>query len=244
MILEDFKTRCREIFAHNPELTMPTDEQCERLYLLTEHMLKVNESMNLTAIKEWDAVILKHYADSLSVSKYIPEGARVIDIGCGAGFPSLPLAIFREDLSIVPFDATAKRIEYVKGTAGLLGLSNVSAIAGRAEDFAKKEDFRERFDISVARAVADLPILCELCLPFVKVGGSFVAMKAAKGESELQTSMRAIELCGGRLRDTHRINLNSDGSNFEIRLIAEIEKIGQTPAKYPRNYSQIAKKHL
>ncbi len=236
--------KCKKIFAANPSLPIPTNDQCEKLYELTAHMLEVNKSMNLTAITDEDAVILKHYADSLTVSKYIPEGASVIDIGCGAGFPSLPLAIFRPDLRIVPLDSTAKRIEYVRSTAEILGFGNVHPIVARAEELATKPEYREKFDVAIARAVAALPILCEFCLPYVKLGGSFVAMKAAKGESELEASKKAIELCGGGLEGIDRIELTADKAEFETRYIIDIKKIARTPQKYPRHYSQISKKPL
>jgi 16S rRNA (guanine(527)-N(7))-methyltransferase RsmG len=143
---EAFKQKTLDIFAKNKSLPTPTDDQIEKLFKLTEIMLEVNKSMNLTAITEESAVILKHYADSVSISSYIPEGAKVIDVGCGAGFPTLPLAIFRQDIEILGLDSTAKRIEYVKATANKLGLRNVSAIAARAEELANKPEYREKFD--------------------------------------------------------------------------------------------------
>ena len=241
---ESFRQKTIDIFALNANLPTPTEEQIAKLFELTDIMLTVNASMNLTAITEESAVILKHYADSVSISASIPQGARVIDIGCGAGFPTLPLAIFRPDLKIIGLDGTAKRIEYVKATAQKLGLVNVSAIAGRAEDYANKPEYRETFDVATARAVAALPILSEICLPFVKVGGLFVAMKAAQGDAEAQLARNAIALCGGEIISKSEISLTADAQSYETRAIFAIKKSKPTPTKYPRHYSQISKKPL
>lgn len=244
MELELFKVNCLDIFSKNSFLPTPSNEQIQKLFELTEIMLEVNKSMNLTAITEERAVILRHYADSISLCDHLPEGASVIDVGCGAGFPSLPLAIFRPDLNITALDGTAKRIEYVKATAKKLGLNNVCAISGRAEDFANNKNYRESFDCATARAVAALPVLSELCLPFVKIGGYFVPMKASQGENEISAAQNAIKLCGGKLENTFKLELTADGENFESRIIAKIKKMAQTPTKYPRHYSQISKKPL
>ena len=244
MIFEEFKQKCIDIFTLNDFLPTPNEEQIEKLYRLTEIMLEVNKSMNLTAITEESAVILKHYADSLTIVKDVPSDARLIDVGCGAGFPSLPLAIFRPDISITALDGTAKRIEYVKNTARELGLDNLTAIAGRAEELGNKAEYRERFDIATARAVAALPVLAELCLPFVKVGGSFIAMKASQGENEAISAANAIKLCGGSSADIVKLELTAIKQDFESRIIVRSKKMAPTPAKYPRHYSQISKKPL
>ena len=220
-----------------------SDERIEKLYELTRIMLEVNASMNLTAITEEKAIILKHYVDSLTVSRYIPNGAKLIDVGCGAGFPCLPLAIFRHDLDITALDSTAKRINYIKDTASKLGIDNIYAVAARAEEYGKKDGYRESFDVATARAVAALPILSELCLPFVKVGGKFVSMKASQGEREVIDAKNAIKLCGGEVKSIDKLELLSeDGS--ESRTIISVTKLTSTPIKYPRHYSQISKKPL
>ncbi len=240
----DFKKDCKDIFALNSLPVQPSDKQIEKLFELTEIMLEVNESMNLTAITEQKAIILKHYVDSVTVCADIPQNTRLIDIGCGAGFPSLPLAIFRPDVAITSLDSTAKRIGYVAKTAQKLGLDNITAIAGRAEEYANKSNFRESFDVATARAVAAMPALSELCLPFVKKDGLFLAMKASRGEQEADEAKNAIALCGGKLEELRRVELTLDGEAFESRAIIKVKKIAQTPAKYPRHYSQISKKPL
>ena len=239
-----FFAQCKEIFARQDGLPIPTEEQADKLFRLTEIMLETNRHMNLTAITDESAVILKHYADSLTVSTRIPNGASVIDIGCGAGFPTLPLAIFRPDLRVTAVDSTAKRVEYVRRTAESLSLVNVTAIAARAEELAKKDEYRERFDFVTARAVASLPMLAELCLPFVRVGGAMIAMKASRAEEEREAAKNAIVLCGGDLPMCSPVALVSEDGTSEPRVLIEIAKKRATPAKYPRHFSQISKKPL
>ncbi len=239
---KDFLALCGEIFELNG--LKCTEEQAKKLFLLTSRMLEVNKSMNLTAIKEEKAIILKHYVDSLTVSEYIPKGARVIDIGCGAGFPTLPLAIFRPDLHLTALDSTAKRINYVSETARLLELDNVNAVAARAEELAFDGEYREKFDIVTARAVASLPVLCELCLPYARIGGKMLAMKAQQAEAELAEATRCIELCGGGNSLLKPIKLAENGNNFENRGLIFIEKLSSTPKNYPRHFSKISKKPL
>lgn len=214
----------------------------ERFYRLTERMLEVNHTMNLTAIKEPRAVILRHYADSLTVEPYVPQNAAVVDVGCGAGFPSLPLAICRPDLRVTALDSTEKRVRYVRETAALLGCENLEAVAARAED-AGKERFRERFDVCTARAVAALPVLAELCLPLVRVGGKFLAMKARRGEEEWESAANAVARLGGKLIARRAVTLRGDGEPEE-RVIFEIEKVAPTPREFPRAFAKISKSPL
>ena len=244
MIKEEFFDLYKKIFAKNQLEDYCSDKIIEKMFEMSEYMLQVNTNMNLTAIKDERAIILRHYADSLRVSKYLREGARIIDVGCGAGFPTLPLAIFRPDLDITALDSTAKRIEYVRSTAQMLGLDNVVAIAARAEDLANAKEYRECFDYATARAVASLPVLTELCLPFVKVGGEFVAMKAQKAAEELSLSGNAIQKCGGTFKVSNLEPLiDTDGSS-ESRAIIVVSKTSRTPREFPRHFSKISKKPL
>ncbi len=244
MNFEEFKDVARQYF----EINLPTLEidnaKIQKLFILTNHMLEVNKSMNLTAIKEEKAVILRHYVDSLLISELLKPNAKIIDVGCGAGFPTLPLAVFRPDLQITALDGTAKRIEYVKQTAKLLELENVSAIAGRAEDLAQNPEFREKFDYATARAVAALPVLSELCLPFVKLGGEFVAMKALKADEEISQAVNAIAKCGGILKASEQRELKDENENADSRAIIVVSKTKATPKEFPRHYSKISKKPL
>lgn len=243
MELLEFKKKLIDALANNGVALEVTDDKAERLYALTNIMLEVNKSMNLTAITDEDAIIVKHYADSLMVASYIPRGATVIDVGCGAGFPCLPLAIFREDLKVTALDSTAKRIRYIDDTAKKLGITNVTPIAARAEELGKQNGYRECFDVATARAVAALPVLSELCLPFVKVGGKFVSMKASQGSQEAIDAKNAIKLCGGEIKSVDKLDLVSEQATEE-RTIISVAKTAPTSAKYPRHYSQITKKPL
>ena len=242
MTKEEFIFECQKSFELN---SLPCSvSEAELLFLLTERMLEVNKSLNLTAIKEEKAIILKHYVDSLTISKYIPDNSRIIDVGCGAGFPTLPLAVFRHDLSITALDGTAKRINYVSETAKYLNLTGVSAVAARAEELANTPEHRECYDIATARAVASLPVLCELTLPFVKIGGKMLAMKSQQAGDELELAMNCIRLCGGEVEDVISCDLMSPSGEKESRNIIVIKKIKKTPPLYPRHYSKISKKPL
>lgn len=245
MELHPFTQTLASIFTQNNLEKYVTPHAISQFYTLTTRMLEVNEHMNLTAITDPAAVILRHYADSLTAADYLPENAHVVDIGCGAGFPTLPLAIVRPDLTILALDSTAKRIRYVAETAEMLGLHNVTAVTSRAEDGAAPDGgaWREAFDVAISRAVANLPVLCELCLPYVRVGGKFIAMKAAQAADELAAARGAIPKLGGGNVTNIPLELLADGEKEERNLIL-IEKIGQTPKNYPRNYAQIKKKPL
>lgn len=214
----------------------------ERFEALTERMLDINKHMNLTTITDIDGIILKHYVDSLLISNLLPENAKIIDVGCGAGFPSLPLALSRPDLHVTALDSTAKRVAYIKETAELLGIHNICAVSARAEDFSRMPEYREKFDIATARAVARLNILSELCIPFVRVGGQFIAMKA-RDDGEIAESVSAIKKLGGSDARLIHSELISDEQPLS-RTIVRVEKLKRTPDIYPRNYAQIAKKPL
>ena len=240
---KSFTSTLTKVFSANGMSSLLSLEKMEKFYDLTVRMLEENEKYNLTAIKEPDKIILNHYADCATLSARLKKGASIIDVGCGAGFPTLPLAIIRPDLKILAVDSTAKRVNYVDESAKLLGLDNVTAITMRAEDGGKSPEYREKFDYATARAVAELRVLCELTLPFVKVGGQLVAMKGKNAEFELSAAKKAIATLGGRNTTCDMINLKGDGEVLTHPLII-IDKKEKTPAAYPRPFSQISKKPL
>lgn len=240
---KSFTSTLTKVFSANGMSSLLSLEKMEKFYDLTVRMLEENEKYNLTAIKEPDKIILNHYADCATLSARLKKGASIIDVGCGAGFPTLPLAIIRPDLKILAVDSTAKRVNYVDESAKLLGLDNVTAITMRAEDGGKSPEYREKFDYATARAVAELRVLCELTLPFVKVGGQLVAMKGKNAEFELSAAKKAIATLGGRNTTCDMINLKGDGEVLTHPLII-IDKKEKTPAAYPRPFAQISKKPL
>lgn len=229
-------------FRANGLSSVLSKETVHTFYQLTERMLQVNAQFNLTAITELERIVYHHYVDCAIPAVRLPQGARVIDVGCGAGFPSLPIAILRPDVRIHSIDSTAKKVRYVEETAAELSLSNLTCAVARAEDLSKTEA-REAYDIAIARAVADLRVLCELCLPFVRVGGRMIAMKGKQAAFELKDSKKAIAVLGGRASPIEQICIN--GSDEPIcHPLVFIDKIGRTPSAYPRPYTQISKKPL
>lgn len=240
-----FFTEYRRIFEANGLEAYATEPIMETMYAMVEHMLAVNAHTNLTAITDWQEILVKHLADSCTVLPYIPEGAKVLDVGCGGGFPSLPMAIARPDLTVVGLDSTGKKVEYINESASVLGLSNLSAICGRAEDLANGA-MREGFDVVTARAVASLPVLCELCIPFARVGGLFCAMKGARADEEMKDAFGAYQKLGAPLEESgaQRFSLVSFDGQGEQRTIFVAKKTAKTPKNYPRPYAQIKKRPL
>lgn len=242
MEFSDFTLLFAEIFAQNALDRFVTEENTAKFYRLACELERANSEMNLTAIHEPIEVIAKHFADSLLCADAIPKDASLLDVGCGGGFPTLPLAIARGDLSITALDSTAKKLSFVQSTAELLNL-RVKTLNARAEAAGREAAFREHFDCVTARAVARLNILLELCLPPVKIGGIFVALKAASGREELAEAKAAIHTLGGKLIDSSSLSLNFGGEMQERQLFV-IEKVRACDKKYPRNYAQISKKPL
>ena len=224
-------------------ISIPNQVQMQQFYRFTEHLLEVNAHTNLTAIREPVGIVDKHYIDSLLATHLIPEGSRVLDLGCGPGFPSIPLAIMRPDLEIVALDSTAKKIDFVQKSAEILQLSNINAISGRAED-TKLRKALGKFDIVVSRAVARLNILCELCLPYLKIGGSLIALKGAKYEEELTEAAGAVKVLGGELIKCEQKDLIIASYQAETRGMIVIQLKKDPPVQYPRAYATILKKPL
>lgn len=217
------------------------NDKIKQFEKLAELLVEQNKTMNLTAITDPDGIAVKHFADSISVlnAAKFDEKARVLDVGTGAGFPGIPLLIMRPDLDLTMLDSTAKKLKYVANTVEELGLT-ANVLHTRAEEAGQSKEYRETFDIVCSRAVAALNVLCEYCLPFVKVGGVFVAMKAAKAQEEIEGAKAAIKLLGGQIVDEKSFTLSDGGE----RNLIIIKKISHVPPKYPRVSAQIAKKPL
>ena len=214
-----------------------TEEQLKKFEKYYELLVFYNEKFNITAITEKSEVYKKHFIDSvLGVDKVC--GQTLIDIGSGGGFPAIPIKIVKEDISLTMLEATGKKCEFLKTVVKELGLNNVTVINGRAEDLAKKEEYREKFDVCTARAVARLNSLCEYCMPFVKVNGTFVAYKGDSKE-EVVESQNAIKILGGKIKEVVEYNLD-DAS----RSLVCIEKIKNTDKKYPRGNGKERKNPL
>ncbi len=239
-----FRAALKRAFAENGLNKYLSYERTEQFVTLTAHMLEENEKYNLTAIREAEKIALLHYADCASAAFAFPQGARVVDVGCGAGFPTLPLALVRPDLTIVALDSTEKRVRYVAQTAEMLGLANVETRVMRAEDGGQDPSLREQFDVATARAVAELRVLCELCLPYVKVGGEMIAMKGKNASFEVANAKKAVSLLGGRLLSVDETPLKSSVLGEQSHALVRIAKEKKTPVGYPRAYAQISKKPL
>lgn len=214
-----------------------TDEMLNQFDVYAKLLVEWNEKMNLTAITEPDEIVIKHFVDSLAIVKYIPENASVIDVGTGAGFPSIPLLIARPDIKLTMMDALNKRLVFLETVINECGL-NGELVHSRAEELGKNPNYRENFDIATARAVAPMNVLSEYCLPFVKVGGSFVALKGSN--DDVSPAENAIKLLGGELCS----NVSYKLPNGDDRSIAVVKKISQTSTKYPRNNKKISTKPL
>ena len=223
------------------ELGLPLDARMlERYRLYAETLAETNKVMNLTAITEEDEIARLHFLDSvalLSLASF--EGKRVIDVGTGAGFPGLALKIARPELSLVLLDSLDKRIGFLRETCDALDLDDVACIHARAEEI--RGGYREAFDIAVSRAVARLDLLCELCLPYVKRGGLFLAMKSRDHAAELGEAKRAISLLGGTVEAEKDYCI--PGTDVVHSVIC-IRKTADTPPKYPRRWAQIKKQPL
>ena len=220
-----------------------SDTQLEQFQIFYDYMIEMNQVMNLTSITEEDEVILKHFYDSMSVVKYYDfnQGENVIDVGTGAGFPGIPLAILLPGIQFTLMDSLNKRITFLKDVVEKCGLKNVECIHSRAEELAKNEKYREKYDICVSRAVANLSILLEYCIPFIKKGGKFISYKSISSEEELSASKNAQNKLCCKLKNNISFEL-SDTDNKRNFLI--FEKFDLTASKYPRNNGIPRKKPL
>ncbi len=207
--------------------------EIEKLLIFYEMLIEKNKVMNLTAITEFDDVLEKHFLDSLSLVRNINlrQSLKVLDLGTGAGFPGIPLKIVFPELELVLVDSLNKRIQFLKEVIEKLGLSGITAVHGRAEELAMKAEYREKFDLCVSRAVANLSSLSEYCIPFVKIGGYFISYKSGEIEEEVKAAKKAIAVLGGKGVEVEKFTL----AGTEIsRSFVKIEKKKSTPNFYPR----------
>ncbi|MCR4908432.1 MAG: 16S rRNA (guanine(527)-N(7))-methyltransferase RsmG [Lachnospiraceae bacterium] len=208
-----------------------------------DSLIETNRAMNLTRITEWREAVIKHFTDSLSLMKYysFSAGSRVLDLGTGAGFPGVPLAICFPSVQFLLMDSVAKKLRFIEETCSELKIENVAVIHGRAEELGRNNNYREKFDTVLSRAVGELSILTEFCLPFVKNGGVFTAYKSETVNNEIPEAGNAIKLLGGEIRETPSFSLTESGPK---RTLVIIKKVRTTPGKYPRKPGIPAKNPL
>jgi len=221
----------------------PNEKMIEDFSKYREVLVEWNQKMNLTGIEEEKEVFIKHFLDSVSAfsGNYIKSNMSLIDVGTGAGFPGLPLKIANKSLKLTLLDSLNKRINFLQEVCRNIAINDVNFIHGRAEDFGQDENYREKFDVATARAVAGLPVLMEFCVPFVKVGGYFICLKGPNADLELEESKIAIETLGLRYIEKIDIKLPESELNHNILVF---EKIKSTPNKYPRKAGKPIKKPL
>lgn len=228
----------KELFVNSlkPFNITLTDEKFEMFDKYASLLVEWNARFNLTAIKDPDGIVVKHFVDSLAVLSENKLEGSLIDVGTGAGFPGLPLLIASDNLDVTFLDSTGKKIKFIETVLDELGLF-ADTFNARAEEAAKDDYLRENFDYATARAVSNLRDLSEYCLPFVKVGGKFISMKSAKTDEEIRDAKEAIKVLGGEIERINSFELADCGE----RTLVYIKKVRPTPTKYPRNYSQIVK---
>ena len=234
--MEDFKKDFCLYFEEEID-----DNKIQKFYDYMNLLVEWNKKINLTAITEEKDIILKHFVDSLTVLKYIKEDKSIVDVGTGAGFPGIPLAIMNDSLKITLVDSLNKRINFLNEVCNKINLKNTKAIHARAEEFGQDNNYRESYDVAISRAVANLTVLAEYLLPLVKVGGKIICMKGPDIEEELKQAGSAIDILGGKIEKCDDFCLpKSDIS----RNIIIINKIKETPKKYPRKAGTPAKTPL
>lgn len=202
-----------------------------------------NEKVNLTAIIDDEQIIKKHFIDCIKIFKFSPlkEAKSIIDVGTGAGFPGIPIKIVKPDVNMILLDSLNKRINFLNEVINKIDLKNITTIHGRAEDFSRKSEYREKCDAAVSRAVANLAVLSELCIPYVKVGGYFVAMKGPSVDDEIKEGKNAVSILGGKIEDIVKIEIENSDLNHNLVII---KKVKETPKVYPRKAGTAAKKPL
>lgn len=219
------------------------EDVAELFAKLSDRLLAANELVNLTSVDTPKGVALLHFTDSLTLMPYVTPGETLLDVGSGAGFPALPLAIAEPALRVTALDATQKKVTFAADAAQELGLRNFSALCGRAEELGAGPPYRSRYDVVTARAVAKLNILCELCMPLLHVGGRFIAMKSRSASEEIAQARQALTETGGEIAENITLTLHGDEEELS-RSVIIIQKVAPTPKIYPRRYAQITKNPL
>ncbi|MCM8711932.1 16S rRNA (guanine(527)-N(7))-methyltransferase RsmG [Clostridium sp. SYSU_GA19001] len=220
------------------------DEEKYNKFIKYKDMIKEwNEKINLTAITEDEGIVKKHFIDSIKVFRFSPlkTAKRIIDVGTGAGFPGIPIKIMIPNVEVVLLDSLNKRVNFLNEVIRELELKGITAVHGRAEDYARESRFREKFDIVVSRAVANMAVLSELCIPFVEVNGQFIALKGPAVEEEIKEGSKAITTLGGKLQQI--INVEVEGTDLKHNLVV-VNKIKETPKIYPRKAGTASKKPI
>ena len=239
MNIVDFK-RLMNLYGNEIGLEF-TEEQLDKFFKYMNLLLEWNKKINLTAITEPEEVILKHFIDSLTISKYIDNNKTLADVGTGAGFPGIALKIYRNDLKITLVDSLNKRINFLNEVIKELDLKEIETVHSRIEDFGKNKEYREKFDYTTARAVANLSVLSEYLIPIAKVDGQCICMKGSNIEEELNTSKNAIKTLGGKIQKIEEFNLPKSDITRNVIII---KKFKNTPDKYPRKAGIPAKEPL
>ena len=206
-------------------------EQIEQFFDYMNLLIEWNEKINLTAITDPEEIILKHFIDSITILKELEDNSKVVDVGTGAGFPGIPLSIMNPSLKITLVDSLNKRLIFLQEVVDKLNLKNVEIVHARAEEFGQNKKYREKFDISTSRAVANLSTLSEYLIPLVKVDGKVISMKASQAQEEINDAQKAIEVLGGKIEKIDEFNLPQSDIG---RTVIIIKKEKQTPNKYPR----------
>ena len=217
------------------------EEEINKFETYMRLLLEWNEKINLTAITEENDIVLKHFIDSMTVLKYINKDEKIIDVGTGAGFPGIPIAIMKNNCNVTLLDSLNKRILFLNDVIEKIKLNNVEAIHGRAEEIGQNVKYREKFDISISRAVANLSTLVEYLIPLVKVGGRIICMKGPDSEDEIENAKFAINELGGRIEKIEKFKLPESDID---RTVIIIEKIKETNKKYPRKPGTPSKEPL
>lgn len=217
------------------------EKQIEQFYNYMQLLIEWNEKINLTAITEPDEIVLKHFIDSLTISRNIKKEAKIIDVGTGAGFPGIPLKIIRDDIDIVLLDSLNKRINFLNMVIETLGLKKIKTIHGRVEDFGRNKIYREEFDVATSRAVANMSILSEYMIPLIKIGGKALCMKGTDLDEEIENSKKAINLLGGKIEEVEKFNLPQSDIK---RCVVIIEKLNKTDKRFPRKAGTPSKEPL